>query len=179
MTAPIVVAVDGSDGSHAALTHAAFIAGSFAAELVLLQVIESQQVVRAHAGDVAVSSDEARQVVESERTAAEAQLKMERDRLRDEGQPAVRFEVIEGRPQTTITRRARELSCPMIVIGSRGRSGFVLAVLGSVADYVARHAPRPVLLVGPETSADSSDCGNLEAALTPRNARTRDRVARP
>ena len=39
----------------------------------------------------------------------------------------------------------------MIIIGTRGQGVVKKAVLGSVSDYVARHADRPVLVV-PHTS---------------------------
>lgn len=38
-------------------------------------------------------------------------------------------------------------SCDMIVVGSRGHGGVMGLLLGSVADYVSRHAKIPVVIV--------------------------------
>ncbi len=38
-------------------------------------------------------------------------------------------------------------SCDMIVVGSRGHGGVMGLLLGSVADYVSRHAKVPVVIV--------------------------------
>ena len=38
-------------------------------------------------------------------------------------------------------------SCDMIVVGSRGHGGVMGLLLGSVADYVSRHAKVPVVVV--------------------------------
>ena len=46
-----------------------------------------------------------------------------------------------------IVQGADQESADLIVIGSRGRSGLKLAVLGSVAAAVAQHSKRSVLIV--------------------------------
>lgn len=38
-------------------------------------------------------------------------------------------------------------SCDMVVVGSRGHGGMMGLLLGSVADYVSRHAKVPVVIV--------------------------------
>src|SRR5580692_3412898 len=55
--------------------------------------------------------------------------------------------VVEGSPGAALCDLAREVSAAAIVMGSRGRGGLRRAVLGSVSDYVVRHAPCPVLVV--------------------------------
>jgi nucleotide-binding universal stress UspA family protein len=46
-----------------------------------------------------------------------------------------------------ILAAAERLGVDLVALGSHGRSGFKRAVLGSVADEVARRSPRPVLTV--------------------------------
>jgi nucleotide-binding universal stress UspA family protein len=46
-----------------------------------------------------------------------------------------------------IIEDAKTWQASLIVIGTHGRRGFARAVLGSDAEYVALHAPVPVLLV--------------------------------
>jgi nucleotide-binding universal stress UspA family protein len=49
---------------------------------------------------------------------------------------------------------ARKAGATLIVMGTHGRGGFKRAVLGSVADYVVRHADCPVVTVRkPEATA--------------------------
>ncbi len=52
-----------------------------------------------------------------------------------------------GDPTASITGAARDWPADLVVIGSHGRGGLDRAVLGSVAESVARHAPCPVLIV--------------------------------
>jgi nucleotide-binding universal stress UspA family protein len=56
--------------------------------------------------------------------------------------------VIEARfAAEAIIAAAERLDVDLIAVSSRGRSGFKRAVLGSVAEEVARHSARPVLIV--------------------------------
>ena len=58
-------------------------------------------------------------------------------------------QVLSGHAGQVICNLAAELDASSIVIGSRGRGGIKRAVLGSVSDHVVRHAPCPVVVVGP------------------------------
>lgn len=49
-----------------------------------------------------------------------------------------------------------EKDIDLIVLGTHGRRGLKKLVLGSVAEQVYRHAPCPVLTVGPQTTHDES-----------------------
>jgi nucleotide-binding universal stress UspA family protein len=52
-----------------------------------------------------------------------------------------------GDPVKSITAVARDWPADLVVIGSHGRDGVDRALLGSVAEGVARHAPCPALIV--------------------------------
>ncbi len=60
--------------------------------------------------------------------------------------PDVDVHVVHGRPGPAICELATELSAAAIVVGSRGHGGLTRAVLGSVSDYLVRHAPCPVIV---------------------------------
>lgn len=54
-----------------------------------------------------------------------------------------------GSPGLEIVKAAKEWQADLIVIGSHGRRGITRALVGSVAEAVMRHAPCPVVVVGP------------------------------
>lgn len=61
------------------------------------------------------------------------------------GRPDAELVVRAGEPGPELCALAAELPASAVVIGTRGRGGFVRAVLGSVSDHVVRHAPCPVV----------------------------------
>jgi universal stress protein A len=58
-------------------------------------------------------------------------------------------DVRAGRPGPAIVACAREGAYDLIIVASHGRTGLAHLVMGSVAEYVVRHAPCPVLVVRP------------------------------
>jgi nucleotide-binding universal stress UspA family protein len=60
--------------------------------------------------------------------------------------------VLRGEVATAVCEFAKEHGAAAIVIGSRGRGGFKRAILGSVSDFVVRHAPCPVIVTGHEVA---------------------------
>src|ERR1035437_4855926 len=68
------------------------------------------------------------------------------EELKDAGFDAV-IAIGEGDPRVEIIDMAREWSADLIVMGSHGRKGLDRFLLGSVSEYVARHAPCSVEIV--------------------------------
>lgn len=58
---------------------------------------------------------------------------------------AVSSRVVEGHPAQVLIDAAA--GADLLVVGSRGRGGFVGMLLGSVSEHVSAHAPCPVLVV--------------------------------
>ncbi len=58
---------------------------------------------------------------------------------------AVSRRVVEGHPAQVLIDAAA--GADLLVVGSRGRGGFVGMLLGSVSEHVSAHAPCPVLVV--------------------------------
>lgn len=52
-----------------------------------------------------------------------------------------------GEPRTTIVAVAKEVGADLVVMGTHGRRGIAHLLIGSVAEYVVRTAPVPVLTV--------------------------------
>jgi nucleotide-binding universal stress UspA family protein len=60
---------------------------------------------------------------------------------------AVESAMVQGDPRSILVEEARRVGADLLVVGSHGRSGLSKLVLGSVASYVASHAPCSVLIV--------------------------------
>lgn len=68
--------------------------------------------------------------------------------------------VHSGPVAPTIAREAEQLGADLILMGTHGRKGLARAVLGSVAEEVARHANVPVMLVrrSPRPECNQTSC---------------------
>ena len=54
--------------------------------------------------------------------------------------------VVEGEPGPALCKFATEVDATAVIVGSRGRGAIKRAFLGSVSDYVVRHAPCSVVV---------------------------------
>ena len=59
----------------------------------------------------------------------------------------VEWFIESGMPQAEVVEHATKRACDLIVMGSHGRKALTRWLLGSVAEYVVRHAHCPVLVV--------------------------------
>ena len=66
----------------------------------------------------------------------------------------IEHRVETGDPAATICRIATALDVDVIVVGSHGKGFLSRVLLGSVSEYVTRHAPCPVLVVRSEPTSD-------------------------
>ena len=136
----IVVPLDGSSLAEQALPHAVTQAAQFGAELILLKVL-------APLPEVVFSAPAAvRNAEKMSRQLARDYLEDTAAGLRAQG-IAVQAATVDGEPYMQIIRYAEEQGAGMIVLSTRGQSGFSRWLLGSVADRVVRGATVPVLLV--------------------------------
>jgi nucleotide-binding universal stress UspA family protein len=87
------------------------------------------------------------------------------------------LEQLSGDPAETIARRAAELGCESIVMGTHGLSALGVLVMGSVAQKVMHHTTIPVTLVKdqPATSRRPGQAARARSAGT--RSRDRDRRA--
>ena len=136
----IVVPLDGSSLAEQALPHAVAQASQFQAEVILLKVLEPLR-------DVVYSAPAA--VLSAEKLSAQLAhdyLEEVAAGLREQG-ITVQVAEVEGEPYVEIIRYAEKQGADLIVISTRGHSGFSRWLLGSVTDRVVRGATVPVLLV--------------------------------
>jgi nucleotide-binding universal stress UspA family protein len=145
-TQRIIVGVDGSPESRAALRWAVREAALHSGELDIVTVFDWRVV----GGRIQVGggyADAAREAAEAtvEAAAAEAQEL-------DSNVP-VTTRVLVGGAAPTLIELGSDSS--MIAVGSRGRGGFNGLLLGSVSQQVATHAPGPVAIVRGRTDTGS------------------------
>ena len=158
----IVVGVDGSEGSIAALRWALAEAHLRGSSVRVVHAYQSTQLpllgVPADMGAAGALAEDSEQV----RRAAETEARNVIDEaLHGVATAADGLEIeraaIEGAAAQTLIEAAR--GAELLVLGSRGRGGFVGLLLGSVSQQCAQHPPCPVVILPPPkpAEADSDD----------------------
>jgi nucleotide-binding universal stress UspA family protein len=141
----ILVPVDFSACSRAALEHAAVLAKSFDATIDLLYVWEAPTFVAPEAMVGAAGTTQTLAQLASDQ--AESAMREFLQQARDDGIEVAATHVEQGDPSRTIVEVADAKGYDLIAMGTHGRSGFAHLLLGSVAEKVVRRATRPVLTV--------------------------------
>ncbi|MFI7355350.1 universal stress protein [Streptomyces avidinii] len=140
----IVVGVDGSPSSQAALRWAVRYAGLVGGrvEAVAAWDLPGAASWSAPAVDATFDEEEAeRRLVEEVRTV-----------LGEDGAASVHQRLVRGNPVDVLVDAAE--GADMLVVGSRGRGGFSRALLGSVSQQAALHAPCPITIVRADTPVE-------------------------
>jgi nucleotide-binding universal stress UspA family protein len=139
----ILAPTDFSDSSAPAVRYAAELADKFAAELVLLHVVQDLALVLPDAVmPTPMPSADLTQLIDAGRTGLANQIAaLGLARLNP------RAEVRVGSPYAEIDAAAKDLGADLICVSTHGRTGLAHLLLGSVAEKVVRHAPCPVLIV--------------------------------
>lgn len=138
----VLVGVDGSPSSQAALRWALAEGGRRGASVAVLHSWEAPAIA-GYPYDPEVLERAARDLVDSmvdEATAESPDVAVER-------------RVVGGGPAAGLLDAAQDAT--LIVVGRRGMGGFRRLLLGSVSDHVARHAPCPVVVMPPEQEDDA------------------------
>ncbi len=141
----ILLAIDGSKFSEDASRMVASQLSAQNSEVLVLQVVEPlvfsnpPQMARGYAPEMAARlQEQIKQAKESVARAAEV--------LRAAGFKAD-ARVVENEIRTGILDVAADWHADLIVMGSHGKKGLRKFLLGSVTEFVARHAPCSVLIV--------------------------------
>ena len=136
----ILVPIDLSESSAAALRYGQMLATVLKSRLQVLYVTESPYLTP---GGVELWDFSLPELVKKLEEAAEQQVARF---VSDSEQPGLSVELVSRveNPTVEITRYAAETNADLIVIGAHGRSGLGHALLGSVAEKVIRKALCPV-----------------------------------
>jgi len=138
--ASVLLATDLEAASADAAEWALDLAARLRAPLLIVSVIDPLR-LRLATGRFATRVDQVRATRE-----CAAQELVGRGRRRG---VSVRFLVWQGDPGESIVAAAEAERAEFIVVGSHGRGGVGRLVMGSVSEYVIRHAGCPVLVVRP------------------------------
>lgn len=126
----ILVPIDGSPASLAALDYAVALANDYGARIDILHVIAPRDQL----------TPSARAELDGAMNDAVYDARMH---LGDR----VDFRTVHGEPLREIVEAAESDANDLIVVGTHGQIGRIHAILGSVAEGVVRNAPCPVLTV--------------------------------
>ena len=134
---PIVVGVDGSEGSNEALLWAADLAGSTGQSLLLVtswdvspQAYSYEMLTKDLENAVAQDIEDAKKLLASKAPDV-----------------AVDSVILHGNAAQELTEIAAARKASLLVVGSRGYGGFRSLVLGSVSRQTLHHATTPVVVV--------------------------------
>ena len=146
-TAPILVPVDFSSHSVAALLEAAKLAGCTGQRLLVLHVIHDPANMPGYYGRVTKKKKVVR-IEDLARDEFDAFIHGVREAYPDL-QPLADCDemLVVGLPQTRILEVIERSGASMVVMGSQGRTGLDHLMLGSKAEQVVRLSPVPVLIV--------------------------------
>jgi nucleotide-binding universal stress UspA family protein len=140
----LVVPTDFGEPAQAALNFAIELATKYEAKLTLLHVYGVPTVYYPDA--VSWPLEELGKAAQTSLDTAVAQV---RGRW-----PNTEGHVAVGDPRESILKFAKDSSADLLVIGTHGRRGLAHLVLGSVAEWLVRMAPLPVLTVSTKATQD-------------------------
>lgn len=148
----VLVGVDGSSSSIDALRYGARMAEVFDAPLEVVTTWSFPPYASPYIADSWSPEEDAKVVLDEAIASAFGA-----------SPPPLRRTILAGLPARILIEESRH--CGLLVLGSRGRGGFVGMLLGSVSSACAEHAHCPVLIVHnrpPETAATPASAGNEE-----------------
>ncbi|CAN5619669.1 universal stress protein [soil metagenome] len=145
-SASILVPMDASETSEAALNHAAHLARLWESRLTLVTVIPKPQSVAVPFLDLSAETERTRMDREQE---MHRYLEARAAPLREQG---LRVDTLTARTDEVaqgIVRLLEQSRSGLVVMGTQGRGGMARFFMGSVASRMIRISPVPVMLVPP------------------------------
>jgi nucleotide-binding universal stress UspA family protein len=139
----VLVALDGSETSTAALTRAMAIVKAFSADLIVVTAYDSTPIIGAGLDYGYMQT----QYVEAGKTQAEKIIKDARELVENSGLKADTRIIESHRTWSGIIDTATASKVDLIVMGSHGLSGLEKLITGSVTQRVLQHTTLPVMVV--------------------------------
>ena len=139
----ILVPVDGSETSFAAVAKAAELAKAFGSKITVVQVLTLDPYIAAEY----ITANQTNDLIERARASIVKTLEEAKQKFTEQGVEA-ETKLLEGQViAREITNVAKDLNADLIVIGSHGRTGLKKLFLGSVAQSILSEGTTPVLVV--------------------------------
>ena len=139
----ILVPVDGSETSFAAVAKAAELAKAFGSKITVVQVLTLDPYIAAEY----ITANQTNDLIERARASIVKTLEEAKQKFTEQGVES-ETKLLEGQViAREITNAAKDLNADLIVIGSHGRTGLKKLFLGSVAQSILSEGTTPVLIV--------------------------------
>ena len=162
MFSRILVPIDFSATSEAALEYARILAAQFGSSLRVLHVIDDPTASSDFVADgFSPSTENIRTALVREARERLEQLLTPTDRILF----CAHVDTVLGSPAATIVAHASVTGSGLIVMGTHGRTGLAHLLMGSVAEQVVRSATCPVLTVRQVPSVDEAVFDNIAFRL--------------
>ncbi|MBT8492345.1 MAG: universal stress protein [Deltaproteobacteria bacterium] len=145
----IIVAIDFSRHSEAAVSQALKVARGIGAELILLHVGLMPDQIQFDDSVAPTAVTEYQRLAKAHLDVDREKLSQLHDRISGQGVTVSKL-FRDGHPDEAIIEAAADTGAKMIVVGTHGRTGFRRLALGSVAQRVVRTASVPVLVARPD-----------------------------
>ena len=141
----ILVPVDRSEASKAALRLAAYFAGRLGVSLKLFHVV-NESPIRYFSSLSGLAGDEKEELLSEYVVAAQEYLR-KLSRMEELADIPVETLVVIGDPVQEILREVQKSDCQLVVMSTRGRGHLGRFIIGSVTGGVISQATRPVVVV--------------------------------
>ena len=144
----ILCPIDFSNHAHEALKMAVLMAEKYEAELSVIHIVDPVPVGMPQAG-VAPVNPKVFNISNYEKNMQKVAKEQLDDICQKEISSTVHYDqsISVGHAGEAITEFAEEKGVDLIVLSTHGRTGLKRLLLGSTAEYVIRHASKPVLTV--------------------------------
>jgi nucleotide-binding universal stress UspA family protein len=147
----ILLATDGSREAELAARTAADLANSTNSELHLITVARGNPDPAYYTHEVVLRYETYEEALEAVKGEAQRVLDEQAQKVEEAGGAVEEAHLKIGEPpERAIVHLAEELGVGLIVMGSQGLGAVRRALMGSVSDFVVRHAHCPVMIVRPE-----------------------------
>jgi nucleotide-binding universal stress UspA family protein len=142
----ILFPIDFSEYADKVLPYVLFFAGKHNAAIYLLHVVQDLRHY-AYGGPGSPQHEVSRLMEELVESGEKIMEKICREHF--DAYPDFHRRVIVGEPGEVIVKMVNEEKIDLVVMGTHGRKGLSRTLFGSVAEYVVRNAPAPVVTINP------------------------------
>lgn len=149
----ILLPVDGSEYSEAAIDYAVTLARVFKSRIHLLRIVDtpSAYAMLSRHMEAAATGDILNEIIESMRKETNEYLQQTAGRIRESG-VEVTVVALEGYPGEQLIEHERRGYFQLVVMATAGRSGVGRVIFGSVAERMLKMGRSPVMMIRPPES---------------------------